>query len=857
MQRIYRSFLFIIIFALTFQPLKGAGLLFSRDTPQTYLDLFSGNYISFSNSVTITFDLSILNHESFGQIWVYEDKNAPYSFAYIGRDKSSSSFVINSLTDKKQFLEIAVSPQAIGARKWLHVETRLDFQQQKAEVTIDGQKYLLDGISIPNPSKANIIFGANRKAIPEVPTMIIKNILIRDEASHTFLFPLTESDGEVAHETGNKLLGTVVNPTWQINKQFFWQKIKTFNSSPSAGIDFDESRRQILLIGDNNIKKFDIDTLKLTEYQKETVGVQMMGYSGEAIYNPNKQETYFYNLADIAGQTRPFFSTIPDKDSPAHIISPKFSNPLHHHAYFFDRTSQSLYIFGGYGNYKYSNQVYQYNFDNEAWKEIPFSGDSIYPRMHTVAGNGPIPGSFYVFGGVGNETGKQELGKDFFCDLYLFDTAKRTIKKLWSRPFPENYFIPTRGLVFDSKKDYIYLLCIDRTTTNLSLHRFDVKTGEHAVVSNEIPFKSTCILSTAYLFNNPKDNELYAVVRYSEDNNPEATISIYKLNAPPITYQELKKWHTDDESKTGKSSLYFIIAGVILLLIFCTTAYYRYKRKSNKKENVQDISENVVLDKEESFSTPQLQMDIVNNTPIKVNAIYLLGDFQVFDAKGNEIAYRFGPKIKQMFVLVLLHSHDGQEGISTAKLSAQLWPEKTTTAAKNIRNVTINHLRGILTDLEEMELVFSNDKWKIVYGNNFYCDYLKALSIAKTLQQSHSPQEEDIKQLTGLLQRGTLLPPFVHYEWFGNIKINHDELFIRIIEKLLPTVEANNEPRKVIVLADILFSFDGMSETALIFKTKALKKLGQKVYAQSVYERFQKEYQHLYGEKYKENSLEE
>ena len=55
----------------------------------------------------------------------------------------------------------------------------------------------------------------------------------------------------------------------------------------------------------------------------------------------------------------------------------------------------------------------------------------------------------------------------------------------------------------------------------------------------------------------------------------------------------------------------------------------------------------------------------------------------------------------------------------------------------------------------------------------------------------------------------------------------------------------------------MLFSFDGMSETALTFKIKALQKLGQKAYAQSVYDRFQKEYQQLYGEKYKENSLEE
>lgn len=461
MQRTYQFFIFIAIFALSFQPLKGAGLLFSRETPQTYLDLFSGNDISFTNSVTISFDLSIHSHESFGQIWVYEDKAAPYSFAYIGRDKSSSSFVINSLTDKKQFLEIPVSPQAIGARKWLHVETRLDFQHQKAEVTIDGQKYSLDGITIPNPSKANIIFGANIKAIPEVPVMVIKNIMVQDEASHSFLFPLTESDGKLVHEAGNKLHGTVVNPTWQINKQFFWQEIGTFTSSAAAGIAFDEPGRQILVVGDNNISKFDINTLKLTEYLKETVGTQT-GYSGEAIYNPDKQETYFYNLADIGGQTGPFFSTISDKDLPTRIVSPQFSNPLHHHAYFFDQASQSLYIFGGYGNYQYSNLTYQYDFDHGAWKEIQFTGDVIYPRMHTVAGKGPVEGSFFVFGGVGNETGKQELGKDFFCDLYLFDTSKHIVKKLWSRAFPDNYFIPTRGLVFDSKKGCIYLLCIDR-----------------------------------------------------------------------------------------------------------------------------------------------------------------------------------------------------------------------------------------------------------------------------------------------------------------------------------------------------------------------------------------------------------
>ena len=93
MQRTYQFFIFIAIFALSFQPLKGAGLLFSRETPQTYLDLFSGNDISFTNSVTISFDLSIHSHESFGQIWVYEDKAAPIKAVH---RSSSTAFRIKS-----------------------------------------------------------------------------------------------------------------------------------------------------------------------------------------------------------------------------------------------------------------------------------------------------------------------------------------------------------------------------------------------------------------------------------------------------------------------------------------------------------------------------------------------------------------------------------------------------------------------------------------------------------------------------------------------------------------------------------------------------------------------------------------
>ena len=99
--QVHYRFLFIYIFLSIFSMTEGAGLQFSKEVPQTCLNLFDGKEITFSNSVTLSFDISLPTNEAFGQIWVYEDNSQPFSFAYIGRDKNSSSFVINGLSDKK------------------------------------------------------------------------------------------------------------------------------------------------------------------------------------------------------------------------------------------------------------------------------------------------------------------------------------------------------------------------------------------------------------------------------------------------------------------------------------------------------------------------------------------------------------------------------------------------------------------------------------------------------------------------------------------------------------------------------------------------------------------------------------
>ena len=844
--QIHYRFLFILyIFLSIFSMTEGAGLQFSKEVPQTCLNLFNGEKVTFSNSVTLSFDISLPTNEAFGQIWVYEDSSQPFSFAYIGRDKNSSSFVINGLSDKKNFIEIPILPEEIGNGKWIHVETKLDFQKKTAEVLINNKSYILNNIHIPNPSKANIVFGPNRKSILEVPNMILKNIEIKNNDNPMFFFPLSESKGNKIREKNNKIFGSVENPIWAINKQYYWEKIGSFESSPAAGITFDSTRQQIIIIGDNRIQNFNPDTRQSSDTTQNTCDAQT-GYSGEAIYNPVKDETYFYNLADLAGQTRPFFSII-HNDGNTELYYPDFTNPLHHHAYFFNPQDQSLYIFGGYGNYKYANKIFKYDFKENQWRQEIFSGDTLFPRMHTVAGQGPAPDEFFIFGGVGNETGKQELGKDFFYDLYLVNTTHKTIRKLWSTDFGNHFFIPSRRIVFDYNNGYIYILCIDRNTTNLSLHRFNIKNGEHAVVSNEIPLQANCILSSAYLFEDKKNNQLYAVVRQSEDNKPESLISIYSLNTPPVTLEELQA-----EISESNIQLHWILLAIVIILILLSVIFFRYRARNKEKISIrkEEHSENENEPAQEDFSTgvPELKNEA------KTNAVYLLGDFRAFDRKGMEITHRFGPKIKQMFVLFLLYSKEQTEGISTDRLSTFLWPDKTVTSAKNIRGVTINHLRNILTDFKNVELIYEEGKWSIKYPEDFYCDYFEARKITRQISSAEVPDTDSVQRLAQLLQKGSLLPSFVSYDWFDKIKINHDEHFVKIIEKILPVLAERNNARFTIILSDILFSFDRFNETALEYKISSLKKLGKAEYAKAVYERFQEEYKQLYGETYKKNT---
>lgn len=785
------------------------GLRFSGIPEATSLDLSPGTKIRFNGTVTIEFDIIIYEPKQFGQILVIDKETEPISMTYITRYNGTPTFVVNSLTDKSKFIEIPCEGDKLEEKAWRHVVITLSPSDNHAAISVGQDKgHILKGVCPKATQGLGIVFGSNKASVIDTPTMAIKDVMIHD-SNKDFRFRLNESDGDAAHESHGKYKGRVVNPHWLANDHFKWKEIARTTADPAAGIAYDEHQGRLIIVGGDSLKFLypkagDVNSIPITG------GRIPAGYSGEAVLNQEKDVIYYYNLMNEDNKARPFFATIGLDGKLLDLRHPDFSSPLHHHAYTWFGKGQELFIFGGYGNYEYSSRIYRYDFTGHQWNDMDYSGDSISPRMHTVSGK-LSDDEMLIFGGVGNKVGRQELGKEFYFDLYSYCLSTNKMEKLW-QVYEDELYVPTRGIIVDKDDDVFYVFCKNRTQ-NSYLKRFNLKTGESAVVSSSLCIPTNSILSSYYLFLDEREKKMYAVNRQS-DNDDSSIVTMFSLDYPPICKNEITS--TEGGNERCRTLIWFFLIAVGLLA--CGGVIYRRKHQC---DNAMDVSESEVT-KNES----------------RRNSILFFGGFMVIDRNGDNITNRFGSKLKQVLTCIMLYS-ENYGGISTSRLTTMIWPEKILAEAKNIRGVTINHLRKILSDVNGIELKFDEGKWHVTIDNRLYWDYQKAKELSNTLIKNND--EYSRMELLRILSTGPLLPNFVKYDWFDKIKIESEELFYQVIENNIPLLYDKGEYKETIQLCEAMFNIDRFNETAIQYKVESLKRIGKIDLAKNAQARFNDE----------------
>lgn len=815
-----------LVFSLGIYANLYSGVRFNTQMPKTDIKLFESSNQLMPSELEISFDMYLAQPLSIGQVLMLECGKTVISFTYIGRNKNDCNFVLSPISNKKKYIEIPFDASRGEEGKWFTISIFVSAKSQSATVSLDKRKYTLNGLTISSECSYNLFFGPNKSGLSDVPPMAIANIVIKEQGKIRFAFPLNESDGKIATDTISNVKAIVENPIWLINSHHYWKHIGTLSTAKTAGVAYDSKRNKLIIVNTETLASFE---LKDNTYSKvPIIGKKIVGFSGEAVYSATQDLFICYNLYDGDGITNPFFTKI-NTDGQVINYSPyEFHNPLHHHAMLWDENQQQLSIFGGYGNYSYSDKLLTFNEKQNRWDSINIRGSRITPRMHTIAGVGSDPNLFYIYGGIGNETGKQELGKEFYSDLYVLNIKTNEIKKLWSDSSESSHLVPKRNLIFDPIQKTVLFLCTNRNNGKIGLYSFDVETGKHRRVSDETLVNTNCISSTAYLFYDKSIQKYCMAIRQAEDNKTEAKIEVYSLNYPAIAYEQLNK---QDKEETSNTALFVIVFSVFIFGVL----FYFSKKISSKKTKKNTENHLVTLEESNELFSEK-----------RANAIFIFGEFAVINRDGINISARFSSKIKQLFTLILLNSIRYHEGISTEKLSLTIWSNKDVSDAKNIRGVTINHLRTLLRELDGISLIYVDEKWILDIEEQCYCDYKTA-----TILQKQANTLESIREMLNVLKRGALLPAFYQYDWFEKSKIEYDEFLFNQLENGISLLAENRLWTDTALAANTLFSFDHLNENALKYKIIALSKLGKHESAQKVYDRFCKEYLICYNEKYK------
>lgn len=275
---------------------------------------------------------------------------------------------------------------------------------------------------------------------------------------------------------------------------------------------------------------------------------------------------------------------------------------------------------------------------------------------------------------------------------------------------------------------------------------------------------------------------------------------------------------------------YYLIIVVCAILI--AILLYIFLRRRSKKHRDQKI---FIPRKTEADQQTQ-----------KRNFIRLFGDFIIVDKNGEEITSSFTPKLKQLFLVILVYSQQNKKGITTKELTDIVWPNHSYQNAKNSRGVTIRKLRLLLEAMDKVEIVFHVDTWSMEFSGNVYCDYIECLRL---LEHGNNSDPAFYKEFYRIVKKGEIFKGESH-DWLDDFKGYIVNNVVDVLYKYIQKLDPDTDPELLVKLADRILLADPVNEEALSYKLKALIKQNNYKNARFAYEKFTSNYLEMYGEKF-------
>lgn len=803
---------------------------------RTELNLSPNDYLSFQDEFEVSFDYK-LDHIKGSAIF-------GYVFRIINQDNHNVDLLSTPSPDIRlnivigktnSIIPIYYPPNSIN--NWINLRIKFIVREDKMVFYTPDTFYVQDNIGFKKEDSYKIIFGANdygQFKTSDVPSMNIKNLKVFEKGKLKYNWLLNEKENNFASDRLKNKKAEVKNPVWLQLSHHSWQSRINEELDGSVMVASHPEEGQIFIVGESELIIYSAEDNDIESVRyKNKAPVLISGY--KAIFNTLDNKIYFYLVDDATV----FSLDVKNGEWNKIGMGSKTESTYRHHNSFFNASNNSIYLFGGYGVHKYYNLIRKIDLSDNSRIDLP-TNDTIF-RPRYLAGLGALKDTLFFLGGYGSHTGNQLINPHSYFDLFAYSIKDGSLFKKFEIPHLIDDMIVGNTMWVNEKDRSYYALIYSKSTFDgeLQLIKGSLDSSEVELVGDKIPFKFLDVRSVAKLIYMPVVNKLFAYTSYFNDETTE--IAIFSIDNPPNATVEVV-----ENSDNGKSTIYFYLLAVFLIL--STVGGWLYLKRRNKTTSVEEsTAEQDLRPKKESIS----ELDSPKLTHINYNVI-LFGGFQVFNKDFEDITNKFSPLLKELFLLILLHTFKNEKGISSEKITEVLWYDKSEKSARNNRAVNIAKLRSILDQVGSCELSKKTGYWKILFNDtNIKNDYADFLAISAS---RNNLTKQKVNLLIDITEKGAFLSN-LQYQWLDDFKASISDSIIDTLVEFGQSCEINSEAEFVIDLADSIFNFDVINEDAMILKCKAQYQMGKHSHAKGTYQKFFKEYVSMYGQEYEHSFL--
>jgi hypothetical protein len=673
----------------------------------------------------------------------------------------------------------------------------------------------------------------------DIPPMSLKDLRLSEDGETRYYWALSESSGNEAFDSAAHKVAQVTNPIWIKPQHQNWQPASVILVSGTPSVAFDARHENLYIVGADSLYTYSVQKGQTSGFAQGTANLPA---GNQSMIDP--QAGMLYDV-DIDAKTVRTLDLAMNRWSGDFPIGPL--TEFWQANKFLSEGDTSLYIVGGYGQLHYKNLVQRYDLVSRRWEIIHAGGDYFTPRYLAALGADPSGDTAFIIGGYGSNTGDQMVNPKYNYDLLAYSVKSRTFKSIYHLKEPDQPFCFANSLIIDPvNRDYYGLIFQnEKFNSCLQLIRGSLSVPVYSRMGDSIPYFFHDVKSFADLYYAPQSQKLLAVTMYTNKENV-TEVRVYTIAFPPNPIVAAVP-----ASGPAFPWRYIVWAAAFLILGCLLIVGFRRLRPSGYGEAKPASATVATVGASLPPATTVAPAPVRDPVPAKATAvappaprssILLFGQFEVYERDGHELTKLFTPLLKELFLLIVIHTLRSGKGISSEKLYATLWRDKSNKDAQNNRSVNMVKLKAILDKLGTCGIGKEADKWILHYDQDqIRMDFADFLALV----QIPVPDHDEIRQILTIIHRGAFLADTV-YPWLDDIQSEISDKALHVLSSA--SLRFEGEPEFLLEIAGGIFLFDPVNEEALRVKCRSLSVLGRHSLAKVAFEKFAREYHQMYGE---------